>query len=582
MSEKQPFQLGLVMAGAVSAGSYTAGVVDFLLLALAEYQKARARVEYGSTADFPKHDVKLKVLTGASAGGMTAALTTASLVQPPPSGESLLHNAWVQQIDSEYLLTSTDLTDDRAPRSILNGHAIRNIAQEAIASTGTAAAIPQYIADPLDIVLTVSNVRGVPYGTTLSPNKMSPCEFLMHADWFHFAVGKSSPSLWPPSKCPPGPTRLPLDSLADPAWQSFKDAAVATGAFPLALPSIRLNRSGVTAYDVFVRRLRLKDCAIAREEVTPAFPSFFQSPNQPYEFDAVDGGMINNEPVDLARQALGIDLFQRHSKSGEAALILVAPFPKTGVFSQTWPAEEPSLVDSVGMVLGTLLDQARFQPEEMNLALDPNVDTQFMISPERKGRDTANAATWIDIACGSLDGFGGFLHQSFREHDYQLGRRNCQKFLLERFALHAPVLEGGSPNHKLFGSWNPPPRAKGVEKSQLPENDARRFRADEHNAKDEVTGIQTALPIIPLFGEALREQKITVDPWNPPLFTPEDVDRVQKKLSSRLRDVIKSLAIGTSIPGFLMSLAARPLANWAAGKAMRNVTSSLRRYGLYR
>ena len=30
---------------------------------------------------------------------------------------------------------------------------------------------------------------------------------------------------------------------------------------------------------------------------------------------------------------------------------------------------------------------------------------------------------------GDDDGFGGFLDRSFREHDYQLGRRNCQRLL---------------------------------------------------------------------------------------------------------------------------------------------------------
>ena len=34
-----------------------------------------------------------------------------------------------------------------------------------------------------------------------------------------------------------------------------------------------------------------------------------------------------------------------------------------------------------------------------------------------------------------LGGFGGFLHESFRHHDYLLGRRNAQAFLRWNFAL---------------------------------------------------------------------------------------------------------------------------------------------------
>ena len=37
-----PFEIGLVMAGAISAGTYTAGVIDFLIEALDEWESAKA------------------------------------------------------------------------------------------------------------------------------------------------------------------------------------------------------------------------------------------------------------------------------------------------------------------------------------------------------------------------------------------------------------------------------------------------------------------------------------------------------------------------------------------------------------
>jgi hypothetical protein len=39
------------------------------------------------------------------------------------------------------------------------------------------------------------------------------------------------------------------------------------------------------------------------------------------------------------------------------------------------------------------------------------------------------------IASGALGGFSGFLHESFRQHDYLLGQRNAQAFLRWNFAL---------------------------------------------------------------------------------------------------------------------------------------------------
>ena len=34
-----------------------------------------------------------------------------------------------------------------------------------------------------------------------------------------------------------------------------------------------------------------------------------------------------------------------------------------------------------------------------------------------------------------MSGFGAFVSQIFREHDYQLGRRNCQRFLTDYFGV---------------------------------------------------------------------------------------------------------------------------------------------------
>ncbi len=98
-----PFELGLVMAGAISAGAYTAGVVDFLIEALDAWEAAkahaRAHPEDPASREVPNHEVRLKVLSGASAGGITAALTAGQLgmkfdpvrslpptVHPPPPG----------------------------------------------------------------------------------------------------------------------------------------------------------------------------------------------------------------------------------------------------------------------------------------------------------------------------------------------------------------------------------------------------------------------------------------------------------------------------------------------------------------
>jgi hypothetical protein len=69
------FQLGLALAGAISAGAYTAGVLDFLFQALSEWEKHR------DDKVTPQHRVVLKVIAGASAGAITGALGAIALAR---------------------------------------------------------------------------------------------------------------------------------------------------------------------------------------------------------------------------------------------------------------------------------------------------------------------------------------------------------------------------------------------------------------------------------------------------------------------------------------------------------------------
>src|SRR5215470_3582017 len=62
------FEIGLAMAGAVSAGAYSSGVLDFLFQALDAWEQEK-RADPDSV---PNHNVCIKVITGASAGAALA------------------------------------------------------------------------------------------------------------------------------------------------------------------------------------------------------------------------------------------------------------------------------------------------------------------------------------------------------------------------------------------------------------------------------------------------------------------------------------------------------------------------------
>jgi len=80
--DEPKFHLGLCMAGSISAGAYTAGVLDYLFESLEKWQEEKDKVKTGgngSSTNIPVHDVVLDVLNGSSGGGMCAILSAIML-----------------------------------------------------------------------------------------------------------------------------------------------------------------------------------------------------------------------------------------------------------------------------------------------------------------------------------------------------------------------------------------------------------------------------------------------------------------------------------------------------------------------
>ena len=70
MDRDKTFHLGLCMAGSISAGAYTAGVIDYLFEALNNWEVKKNKGD----ASVPDHDVLIDVFGGSSGGGITAAI----------------------------------------------------------------------------------------------------------------------------------------------------------------------------------------------------------------------------------------------------------------------------------------------------------------------------------------------------------------------------------------------------------------------------------------------------------------------------------------------------------------------------
>lgn len=487
----QTFELGLVLAGAISAGAYTAGVLDFLCQALAALERARADPLRQGEGAVPLAQVRLRALAGASAGALCAALLPVVLARghQPVQADPGAHcrnpwfEAWVNRIDAHGLLDCSDL--DRlqpgaAPAALLNSDILDAIARDVLHFPAQMPERPAWLTEHFDLVLTLTNLRGVPYAIRFHSGETdqndpeqeqdTPHGMSLHADWVHFHIGPQPPpqekSDCAAENSPGTPYHTCWDDLPKAGWLGLlRDAALASGAFPLALRPRRLTHSAQARFDLYDERAwpffrywrAIRPCDHADPQPLPAqagtlhvrslqkIKPEWDGMGGDYAFDCVDGGVMNNEPLELMRRILTQDghSLERSGLGNDRALILIDPFPGGALPPGAEAGEQvqPDLVRTLLALLSALKQQARFKPQELVEAAAEAVFSRFLIAPARDvwpagGEKTTLRGEWA-IASGALGGFAGFLHRSLRLHDFMLGRANCQSFLRNHFVLPA-------------------------------------------------------------------------------------------------------------------------------------------------
>ena len=499
------FEIALVLAGAVSAGAYTAGVMDFLFEALDAWYTRRR-----TDNDLPNHNVVVRVITGASAGGINGAIATAASRYrfPPVNLETLEENGprnpffrtWVTGIDIDRLLATSDLENSARVRSLLNSEALDDLARAIVDMTGDGATDPEarkWLADPFKLLLTVTNLPGVPYHVRFTGGTPLSHEMVMHRDHVGFSVPVLTDSVRGEDPPPDLVPLVPINDAQDPGWKSLAVTALASGAFPFALAARSLSRPG-SDYDYrFVFPHASQRVVYSRPKIDRA---------RAFCFDAVDGGTMNNEPFELARVDLA-GLRDRNPRRGieaRRAVIMVDPFTDPRPDSC---ASERSLWSTFEDLGKAFKAQTRFTQIDLTLAEADDVYSRFMIAPSRN-------AVWGSkaIASAGLDGFLGFFCKEYRLHDYMLGRANCQRFLRDWFVLpsdHTTTGECSKTSNPLFQHWP---------QSALDTEAYKSHRRRQHRQ------------IIPLVGTAAEDQ--TPAPWPAGKF--DGYDSLKSRIEKRI------------------------------------------------
>jgi hypothetical protein len=556
---KSEFQVGLAMSGAISAGAYTAGVFDFLIQALDEWERARANgsadVESGSV---PSHFVGIKVMSGASAGAITAAIGAIALADGDQQPEFFdaakkrikcylpkLYDSWVVRptlvadhkgVDD--FLTTTDiigpilvgpdnfsrtssipkpeLLDSQPVTSLLNARLLDGVAKAAL-DVKTVGKPRAYLSKTLHIYLTLTNFRGVPYQISFEGGDY---HMMSHGDRVHYAVAGLGD--WDTESEFSDSDRgrdIETKSLVSPypekqIWNDFAVCALASAAFPVGLAPRQIYATlkeydCKTSDDPKFRRFPSDDLA-HRSDIKPAWPAL-----ENYPFMTCDGGTIDNDPFEYARFALKKkghleDLIERDLKNSDRAVIMISPFPEA---KPILAADEPGwdIVSIISALLPSLIDQARFKPSELVLAADPTIGSRYLIGPKRYEADGKTLAPY-GIASGLLGGFGGFVSRLFRDHDFQLGRRNCQQFLKATFAL--------PPTNQKIKNWPPQEQFKALQ------ND---------------TTKEEQYCLIPCLGTAFDEVK----PLDWPRISRREFETLQARIAERYESVAPALIAQT-------------------------------------
>jgi len=435
--EDNTFYVGLCMAGAVSAGAYTAGVMDYLIEALQEWQKRKDKGD----PDTPSHKVVIPVMAGASAGGMTTMITAAALsntiipVSKPTSDllaehpENKLYHSWVDltNVDMFPLMLNTDDIKDNEIISLLNSSFIDEIATRALKAedTNQKPMLPFFDRD-LKLFTTLTNLKGFSYdfSFTASDKRVGKYYMSIHNDYACFKLGETNGKAdgW-----------IPLDFAKNLNCDIARDAAMATGAFPIGLKSRTLKRNSCNVN-------QLPFCSDIMERF-PIREEFCETLN-------VDGGLINNEPFEKVRDVLKDKTGQRDENDYQdfnkfkSTVLMIDPFPSTppGPFKS-----DQKLLKVIGLTFSAILDQMRAKPITLSNAMHDDNAELYLIAPTRRRRtlkgEDEHVAGDKAIACGALDGFAGFMNKEFRVHDYFLGRFNCEMFLRNYFTIPESAME---------------------------------------------------------------------------------------------------------------------------------------------
>lgn len=285
-------KLALVLGGGASLGTYVGGAVSEILSALERNRRSEP--------------VTVEVISGSSAGALTAALAARALTVNPTL-LPWIEKAWVEAVDARTLLNP-----DRNDRSaLLDVELLDELTRALVAGPAAEDDRPSAaLGETLRVGLSLSNLQGIPFDFRFGFLNVRDRRYgaRIYSDWIDFHLSARN-------------------RAGDPIWESLRQAALASASFPFLFPPRPLARSAG----------EYPGAHLPEGEVTMWYS---------------DGGLFDNQPLDLAKRL--VDRSDSH-RSADWRYILVDPTMLSREFLEPEPGTPPTSAGALASDIVTAL-----------------------------------------------------------------------------------------------------------------------------------------------------------------------------------------------------------------------------------
>jgi predicted acylesterase/phospholipase RssA len=313
-------RLAITISGAVSLGSYEAGVLYEIVNAIGQHNN--------DAATKSEEKIEIDVIVGASAGGMTAGIATQKLLFEAGSLAEAYNNSfyrpWVRDISIQGLLALQ--AGESTTHSILSSNLVEAISRKHFTDRYATPQVPLVrnrhpaAAGAIRLGLALSNLNGVDYTRQMRPS--GTFTYTRHQDEL----------------------RSRLDSAAADQfdefdlWDVIRRACVSCGAFPFAF--------------------RCKDLTRHKDEYGQPFLDPDMFPSDTRTFTYTDGGVFQNEPLGLAKDF--VDEIDEHQDNESRFYLFVSPGARGSTLNSDFNESKATLGATLGQLLKAIQGQAQF------------------------------------------------------------------------------------------------------------------------------------------------------------------------------------------------------------------------------